>query len=251
MYNPDELKSLLTLEAFPKSAKYNPDWVGTNLMGPNVLWLTEWLTQKVQLEPGMRVLDMGCGTAISSIFLAQEFGVEVWAADLWIDPSENLKRIEAAGVQRRVFPLRAEAHELPFAAGFFDAAVSLDAYQYFGTSDTYLSYYLKFLKAGADIGIVVPGLAEEFEQVPEHLKDYWGPDVWCYHSPAWWQHHWAKTGLVEGVVADWLERGWEQWLLWHEVGRDQGYGFYEVEMNALKEDAGKNLGFTRAVAKKR
>ena len=250
MYNLDELKSLLTLDAFPGSAKYDPDWVGTNLMGPNVLWLTEWLTQEVRLEPGMRVLDMGCGTAISSIFLAKEFDVEVWAADLWIDPSENWKRVCAAGVQKQVFPVRAEAHELPFAADFFDAALSLDAYQYFGTSDTYLTYYLKFVKPGAEVGIVVPGLRKEFTQVPEHLQAYWNADVWCFHSPTWWQHHWGKTGLVKGLVANWLADGWEQWLLWHEVGRDQGYGFYQIEMDALKEDAGKNLGFTRVVAKR-
>ena len=29
----------------------------------------------MELEPGMRVLDMGCGKAISSIFLAKEFDV--------------------------------------------------------------------------------------------------------------------------------------------------------------------------------
>ena len=55
-------------------------------MGPNVLWLTEALTQVLPLEPGMRVLDLGCGAAISSIFLARELGVQVWAADLWIEP---------------------------------------------------------------------------------------------------------------------------------------------------------------------
>lgn len=53
-------------------------------MGPNVLWLTEFLGQAMELQPGMRVLDMGCGRALSSIFLAKEFGVQVWAADLWI-----------------------------------------------------------------------------------------------------------------------------------------------------------------------
>ena len=31
-------------------------------MGPNVLWLTDALTQVLDLRPGMRVLDMGCGT---------------------------------------------------------------------------------------------------------------------------------------------------------------------------------------------
>ena len=33
------------------------------------------------IRPGMRVLDLGCGTAISSIFLAKEFGLQAWAAE--------------------------------------------------------------------------------------------------------------------------------------------------------------------------
>ncbi len=50
------------------------------------------------LEPGMRVLDMGRGKAISSIVLAKEFGVEVWAADLCVKPTENWERIRGAGL---------------------------------------------------------------------------------------------------------------------------------------------------------
>jgi ubiquinone/menaquinone biosynthesis C-methylase UbiE len=41
-------------------------------MGPNPLWLTEWLCELMDLRPGMRVLDLGCGRAPSSIFLAFE-----------------------------------------------------------------------------------------------------------------------------------------------------------------------------------
>ena len=53
----------------------------------------------------MRVLDMGCGKAISSIFLAQEFGVQVWATDLWISAAENWQRIRETEVADRVFPI--------------------------------------------------------------------------------------------------------------------------------------------------
>ncbi len=88
-YTKPELAALLTLDQFPRSAAYDPEWVLEHLMGPNVLWLTEALSQVMQLHPGMRVLDMGCGRAISSIFLAQEFGLQVWATDLWIGASEN------------------------------------------------------------------------------------------------------------------------------------------------------------------
>ena len=38
----------------------------------------------------MRVLDLGCGLAMSSIFLRREFDVQVWATDLWFNASENL-----------------------------------------------------------------------------------------------------------------------------------------------------------------
>ena len=57
--------------------------------GANSLWVTEWLTTAMDLRPGMRVLDLGCGRASSSIFLHREFGLQVWATDLWFSAAEN------------------------------------------------------------------------------------------------------------------------------------------------------------------
>ena len=62
-YTKAELTEMLTIDGYPRSATYDPEWVLENQMGPNVLWLTEALTQAMNLEPGMRVLDMGCGRA--------------------------------------------------------------------------------------------------------------------------------------------------------------------------------------------
>ena len=246
-----ELAALLTLDEFPRSAAYDPEWVLENLMGPNVLWLTEALTQVLRLEPGMRVLDMGCGRAVSSIFLAKEFGVEVWATDLWIEAGDNWQRIRDAGMQDQVFPIHAEAHTLPFADGFFDAAVSMDAYQYFGTDDLYLMYYSKFVKPGGQLGIVVPGIQHEFDAgLPEYLELYRRTDFWCFHSPAWWRHHWDRSRLVEVETADLMPRGWQQWLKWQEVCREYGYRSDEQDTEMLNVDAGRNLGFPRVVARK-
>ena len=106
--------------SFPRSSQYHPEWVLASVSGgANSLWLTEWLTSALDLRPGMRVLDLGCGRAASSIFLRREFGVQVWATDLWFSVSENIQRIREDGV----FPIHADARSLPFATEFFDAVV--------------------------------------------------------------------------------------------------------------------------------
>ena len=87
----------------------------------------------------MRVLDLGCGRASSSIFLHREFGVQVRAVDLWFSAAKNFQRIRDAGVAEGVFPIHADARSLPFAPGFFDAIVCLDSFIYFGSDDLYLS----------------------------------------------------------------------------------------------------------------
>jgi ubiquinone/menaquinone biosynthesis C-methylase UbiE len=68
----------LVSDRFPRSSQYHPDWLVANVSGgANSLWLTEWLAPALDLRPGMRVLDLGCGRACSSIFLRREFGVQV------------------------------------------------------------------------------------------------------------------------------------------------------------------------------
>jgi len=89
----------LVCERFPRSSKYHPDWVIAGASsGANALWLTEWLAEALDLRSGMRVLDLGCGLAMSSIFMRREFDVQVWATDLWFSAANNLQRIRDARV---------------------------------------------------------------------------------------------------------------------------------------------------------
>ena len=169
----------------------------------------------------MRVLDMGCGKAISSIFLAKEYGVQVWANDLWIDATENWSRIQEADMGERVFPIHAEAHALPYADGFFDAIVSMDAYHYFGTDDLYIGTMARYLKPGGQLGIVVPGLSAEIGELPpEHLRPFWEWDFASFHSPQWWRTLWQRSGKVRVESADMLPDGWREWLCWLDVCAD-------------------------------
>ena len=237
------------VERFPRSSKYDHNWMIANSMGPNAIWITEFLTEVLEPRPGMRVLDLGCGKAMSSIFLAKEFDVEVWATDLWIPAADNEVRIREAELLGQVHPVYAEAHALPYEKDFFDVIVSLDAYHYFGTSDLYLGYLAQFLKKGGHIGIVSPGLVAEFERdPPEHLQPGWAWDFASFHSPDWWCRHWERIGKFEVERADWLEDGWRYWAHWDRVC-EKARGI-KGDADMLEIDAGRNLGFVRVVAKR-
>jgi len=253
------MQELLKNGRYPRSAKYDPEWVLKGWMGPNVIWLTEWLCEKMELKPGMRVLDMGCGKALSSVFLAREFGVQVWANDLWVSTTENWQRIKEAGLENQIYPIHAEAHDLPYAEEFFDAIVSLDSYQYYGTDDLYLPSFIKLLKPGGQIGIVVPGLVKDFNgPVPEHLMrpnkvrgTFWVDECWCFHTAAWWQNHWGKLSVTKDVAADVLPDGWKDWLQYENACDKADTLIFPSEVPALEEDAGRYLALVRVLARRK
>jgi SAM-dependent methyltransferase len=246
-------------ERFPRSNGYDPRWVAENQMGPNALWLAEWLMERLELKPGMRVLDMGCGRALSSIFFAREYGCLVFATDLWISAADNWQRIRQAKLDHLVFPIHAEAHALPFAENFFDAIVSLDSYSYYGTDDLYLSYICRFLRPGGRIGIVVPGVTAELTGAPpEHLlkaqangRVFWEPDCFTFHSPDWWRRHWEKTDLADIETADILTDGWRHWAQHERAVQAMGAGFFPSDEEALLADSGRTIALVRVVGRRK
>lgn len=252
-FTDDHLKILANPD-YPRSAAYDPHWLVDCTMGPHVLWLMEWALKDFHLEPGMRVLDLGCGQAVSSIFLAREYGVRVWAADLWIPPTPNWYRIQEFGLQDRIMPIHAEAHDLKFADGYFDAIVSFDAYQYLGTDDLYMGYLSKFLRPGGQMCVVMPGLkAELTDGPPDNLAELWASDFACFHSADWWRKHLERTGHVQIDIADEVSDAIERWLEWSQVCADVSAGLHDgkaaadtVEM--LRRDGGETFAFTRLIA---
>jgi cyclopropane fatty-acyl-phospholipid synthase-like methyltransferase len=202
----------------------------------------------MSLQTGMRVLDLSCGRAVSSIFLRHEFGVQVWAVDLWFSASENLQRIRDAGVGDGVYPIHADARSLPFAAEFFDAIVCIDAYPYFGTDDLFLGTLTRFVKPRGQIGIAGAGLMREIEgAVPDHLREWWVPELGCIHSADWWHRHWERSGVVDVECADSMTDGWQLWLEWQRAIAPDNH----LELKALEADRGEYLGYARAVARRR
>jgi len=235
---------------FPKSKSYDPDFLKENMMGPNAMKVLEELAESLDLHPGMRVLDLGCGKGLTSIFLAKEFGVTVFAADLWIPATENYERFRQMGLDGSIVPIHAEAHDLPFADEYFDAAISIDAYHYFGVEEDYLDkHFAPLVKKGGQIAIAVPGLKYEFEdKVPEELKPFWVEEMEkTLHSLEWWRDLWSRSNAVkirETAEMTCCAETWNDWL-----GCDNEYARHDIKM--MEAERGRYFNLVAIVAAKK
>ncbi|HAC92859.1 MAG TPA: SAM-dependent methyltransferase [Planctomycetaceae bacterium] len=236
---------------FPRSQAYHSEWVIESASGgANSILLVEWLTAALELKPGMKILDLGCGRAASSVFLAREYGVTVWATDLWFSPSENLQRIRNAGFAENIFPIHSDARNLPYADDFFDAILSIDAFPYFGTDDHYLNYLARFVKPNGIIAIAGSGFLQEIEStIPSQLSELLAaePSMLSMHSSPWWRRHWEKAGIVDVELADSMPDGWQLWLEWLETIAPDN----RMEIEAVRTDVGRYLGYNRIVSRRR
>lgn len=233
------LRRSLSIPQFPRSSTYDPNWVIENEMGPNALWLTEYLCKVMDLKPGMKVLDLACGKAVSSIFLAREFGVEVWALDLWVSPTDNANRVEAAGLETLISCLQGSALALPFEPDVFDAIICIDAFEYFGLDADFLPSLIQILKPSAQIGIVNAGVLHEIETLPPE----WPEDFSSFHTAQWWQELWLESRCVEIEVAEDMKDGRDLWLKWNQI-------LGMADDTYLTSSAGENLSFNRIVGRR-
>ena len=259
--NPDkEFNSdILYNEQFPLSNKYDPKWILTNQMSPNPLWQTEFLAEPFDLKPGMRVLDLGCGKGITSVFLAREYGVQVYAVDFdqwseWTSPEERWENAKEYGVEHLVIPISADAKKLPFAQGFFDAIICVNSYFYYGKDELYLENITRFLRPGGKIGMIVPGFMRDVSNgVPHHLVELLGDELWMWDTLPWWKNLWGKSDLVSIDIADTLPNGFELWFRIEKAENEYIIGPWDDddETDIFIEDNGEYIGLIRLIATKK
>ena len=184
----------------------------------------------------------GDGKGLTSIFLAKEYGVTVYATDLWISATENYERFKSFGLENQIIPIHAEAHNLPYADEYFDAVISIDSYHYFGANDTYLPEHLaRLVKRGGQFGIAAPGLTKELNGIiPDSIKFVWKEDqmddLLTFRSVDWWKSTWGKSGLVSITSSGEIEDAKAIWYEWAAIARKR-LGFNDDEMlDADKEN---------------
>ena len=205
---------------FPKASSFDINLVRSKIMGPNPLKLCEELLRDANIAKESRVCDLGSGTGITSVMLAREYGLDVYAVDLWSDPAENRAFFREMGVpDDRIHPVKANAAEgLPFDQGFFDAVVSVDSYNYFGRDPRYLGErLLPYVKPGGKMYLSIPGMVRDcHDALPACLLASWDPEQLEYmHDMSWWRNMIGRTSgvSIEGMRQMTCTReAWADWI---------------------------------------
>ena len=214
--------------------KYSKYFTKDCLMGPNSFRLLDELIRRNPYDVCYdRTLDLGCGMALTSIFLANETPAKsVYAFDLWISATDNLKRIRNLSLEDRIIPIHGDALDMPFAQDWFDAIVSVDSYHYFGCKEgVFADKILPFIRPGGTVMIAVPGLREEPRDNLRTLFETWaeGEDSLCFKTVDWWKNLLEKECGnqcdIEVKEAECYDRAWEDWFnSGHEFGiRDKEF----------------------------
>lgn len=189
------------------------------MMGPNSIRILEELFNKypLQFASDNLILDLGCGTGLTSLVIAKETGAKVYANDLWVSAEENGQRFAKWGVGTQVTPVCEDANKFQFEEKKFDALVSIDSYHYFaGHMGFFQEKILPFMKENGVVLIGIPGLKNEYtNRAEELLSDWLGDEAYMFKSPKLWKDligsH-DRIELVETWEMDCFSKAWNEWL---------------------------------------
>ena len=214
--------------------KYRKYFTKEYLMGPNSLRLLDELIQGKPADAKFhRTLDLGCGHALTSLYIANETDADhVYAFDLWIPATENYKRIKENMLEDKIIPLHGDAMDMPFAHEYFDAVVSVDSYHYFGCMEgVFAGKILPVVKKGGYVMIAIPGLRSEPQGECKEIFETWaeGEASPTFKTAEWWEELLKKECGSEYKIsvkeAECFDTAWQEWFdTEHEFGiRDKEF----------------------------
>jgi ubiquinone/menaquinone biosynthesis C-methylase UbiE len=111
------------------------------------------LAEMCRLAPGVKVLEVGCGTGTNACYLAEKYGCIIVGVDI----AEHMvakaaKRADELGLNDRVSFRISDAYDLNFPDASFDAVITVFVSQFLDTAKAY-SEFRRVLKPSGRLGI--------------------------------------------------------------------------------------------------
>jgi SAM-dependent methyltransferase len=155
---------------------------------------TQELIELCQIDTDSYVLDVGCGAGATPAYLAREVGCRVVGVDIrdkMIALAEN--RASRDGVADRVELRVADAQDLPFEGGLFDAVIVESVTSFISDKQRAVSQFVRVTRRGGHVGLNEDTWlkAAPPDELVEYASRTWGgtrPET----ADAW-------KGLLEGA----------------------------------------------------
>ncbi len=203
------------------------------------------IAKKLLIEPGMRVLDIGCGWGGMGLALARDFGAEVMGVTLSREQHAMAnERAEKAGLADKA---RFELMDYRDVTGKFDRVVSIGMFEHVGVPH-YHAYFSHLRDCLTEDGVAlvhtigrayppgftnpwinkyifpggyVPALSETMKAVEKNHLFACDIEVWRHHYARtlhiWYERFMANIDKIRALYDDRFCRMWRYYLVASEV----------------------------------
>ena len=152
--------------------------------------------------------------------------------------------------EEQIIPVKADAGDLPFEKEFFDAVISVDPYNYFGTDKDFPDdKLLPFLKSGGYVYIAIPGMKKDcHDNLPRELTLSRNAEQLDYIHDAKYRSEIVGACRDADVISvNEMESNEEVWADWLKQENEYAVG----DRRTMEAGGGKYLNFIKIVLKKK
>jgi len=238
------------------SDEKNLAFLKATMWGPNGIRQAEELASHFTITKDMKILDLGSGMGLSAVYLVQAYGTEVFATDLYANPTENHENFQSLGIADKIVPMILDAAQpLPFAKNYFDVIFSVGAYNMFGDNAEVLPNIIPYVKKGGYIAVAFPGLKYDFgDNVPQEMQPFWDvPEVARYvRGIEWWKELFSKAEGIEIInISEQAchDIAWDEYIASLDPSGGDNWGDDKWTLDMKSAENGKYFNTIQLIAK--
>ena len=162
------------------------------------------LTERCNIDADSHVLDVGCGTGGNACHIAEKYGCKVTGIDIAEHMIEQANdRAQELGLEDRVSFEVADAYDLEYAEGTFDAVITVFVSQFLDIETAFLEFK-RVLKKDGYLGVNEMFRADEIPADAKEKVDY-GENVFkeltelpfSLRTPSEWESGFRKNGYED------------------------------------------------------